>query len=140
MDFEPKIEEIKYLDSFACPQIYQRMYVAADGTAFMCGNDEMGGYPIGDAKLHGIHEIWHGEKLNAVRKKHLKPCGYMDVPVCTKCYLPRATVEDESAEISGLVFNVPNYVNAPGLVAGIPLQKSMKSGSDRKNKETETMI
>jgi len=87
-------EEIPYLAGFACPQLYQRLVVAADGRALLCANDEESDHVVGDATRQSIHEIWHGEPLQEIRRRHREPDGFKTVPVCTRCYLPRQTRDD----------------------------------------------
>jgi hypothetical protein len=56
-----------------------------------------------------VHQVWHGNKMQAVRDLHLRPRGFLQSPVCRKCYLPRVT-QDEAATVNGRTFLVKNYV------------------------------
>ena len=109
IDYLGNDSRIEYLDSFTCPQQYQRLVIGADGLVMKCSNDEENRDIIGDAKLQSVHEIWHGEKMGAVREQHKRDIGFMESPVCRRCYLPRKT-EEESAEVDGRSFLVHNYV------------------------------
>ena len=73
-----------------------------------CSNDEENREVIGDIKTESVHEVWHGEKLNAVRKLQKCDRGFMDSEVCRSCYLPRKTTE-EVAKIDERSFIVRNY-------------------------------
>ena len=109
IDYLGNDTHIEYLENFTCPQQYQRLVIGADGLVMKCSNDEENQEVIGDVNKQTVHEIWHGEKMNAVRELHKRDRGFMESAVCRKCYLPRKT-EDESAEVSGRSFKVKNYV------------------------------
>lgn len=111
IDYLQKDTDIVYIENFSCPQLYQRLVVGADGLAMMCSNDEEGGNIIGDANKQSIHEIWHGEALNDARTLHKKQNGFMELDVCKKCYLPRATESSEKSVVNGREFSILNYVN-----------------------------
>lgn len=101
-------EGIVYVDEFACPQIYQRLVIGADGRALLCANDEEGRYLLGDANQQSIYEIWHGEPLEKVRSLHQKG-AFRELAVCRDCYLPRET-KDEYASVNGRKIIVKNYI------------------------------
>ena len=111
IDYLGNDEEIVYEEGFSCPQLYQRIVVGSDGSVMMCSNDEDNTNVIGDANIQSLKEIWHGEKLNAVRSLHKCKNGFLNINVCKKCYLPRMTEDNEVASVNGLVFIVKNYVN-----------------------------
>jgi len=111
IDYLGKDDDIVYLNEFHCPQHYQRLVIGADGIAMMCSNDEQGSEPVGDANLQSIRDIWHGDKLRAMREKHQQPAGFKDIEVCRKCYLPRRTEDSEKAVINGREIVIENYVN-----------------------------
>jgi radical SAM protein with 4Fe4S-binding SPASM domain len=107
--------DVQFIDGFACPQQYQRLVIGADGLVMKCSNDEENREVIGDIKTQGVHEIWHGPKMQAVRDLHRQPNGFMQSPVCRKCYLPRKT-QDEEVTIDGRPVTVRNYVNRSQVV------------------------
>ena len=109
IDYLSKDTHIEYLENFTCPQQYQRLVIGADGLVMKCSNDEENREVIGDINNQTVHELWHGEKMTAVRELHKRDRGFMDSAVCRKCYLPRKT-EDEEAEVDGRTFTVKNYV------------------------------
>ena len=109
IDYLGKDHEISYLDSFTCPQQYQRLVIGADGLVMKCSNDEENREPIGNANLQTVHEIWHGKKMQEIREMQKKHQGFRKSPVCMKCYLPRQTI-DETATVNGREFVVKNYV------------------------------
>lgn len=108
IDYLGNDKHVEYLENFTCPQQYQRLVIGADGLVMKCSNDEENRELVGDIKQQTVHEIWHGEKLNAVRELHKRDRGFMESQVCRKCYLPRKTSE-EPAEIDGRSFIVRNY-------------------------------
>jgi radical SAM protein with 4Fe4S-binding SPASM domain len=111
IDYLGKDTDISYIENFVCPQHYQRLVIGADGLAMMCSNDEENSEFIGDANLETIHQIWHGKKMTAIRELQKKPKGFLEIPVCRKCYLPRTTEDGVQAKINGREFIVRIYVN-----------------------------
>lgn len=111
IDYLGKDTDIVYIDNFTCPQHYQRLVIGADGLAMMCSNDEENTVVIGDANKDSIFEIWHGEKLNKIREQHKKIDGFKEIPVCSKCYLPRKTEDTERVCINEREILIQNYVN-----------------------------
>lgn len=110
IDYLGNDTQIEYLDNFTCPQQYQRLVIGADGLVMKCSNDEENREIIGDINKESVHAVWHGEKMNRVRELHKTRHGFMQSPVCRKCYLPRKT-EDGIASIGGREFIVKNYVH-----------------------------
>jgi len=109
IDYLSNDTQIEYLDEFTCPQQYQRLVIGADGLVMKCSNDEENHEVIGDIKQETVHQVWHGEKMQAVRNMHLQPRGFMQSAVCRKCYLPRKT-EDEEGKVGARTFTVRNYM------------------------------
>ncbi len=108
--------DVLYEEGFLCPQHYQRLVIGTGGLAMMCSNDEEGSRVVGDANVQGICDIWHGMKLNKMRELHKKRNGFLEIPVCRKCYLPRLTEDTEMSIVSGREFIVKNYVNRKQVV------------------------
>lgn len=76
--------EIKKIEHFPCPQIWQRLMICWDGEARMCCGDWYGKYPLGNVRNKSIYDIWHGEKINKIRELHSE--GNFDkIPVCARC-------------------------------------------------------
>jgi len=111
IDYLGNDNDISYESNFSCCQLYQRMVVGADGRVMACSNDEEGTIIVGDAKNETIHDIWHGEAIARMRDIHRSQDGFMQVPVCSKCYLPRETEDSEIAHVNGREFTIRNYVN-----------------------------
>jgi len=102
---------IVYEQEFLCCQHYQRLVIGADGRVMMCSNDEESAVTIGDAAKETVHSIWHGERLNQLRTLHRQPDGFKQVPLCTRCYLPRKTEDGETAALNGRTVSINNYLN-----------------------------
>lgn len=115
IDYLGNDTQIEYLDNFTCPQQYQRLVIGADGLVMKCSNDEENREIIGDVNSESVHAVWHGEKMAQVRELHKRPLGFMQSPVCRKCYLPRKT-EDEIGSIDGREFIVKNYAHRAQVV------------------------
>lgn len=102
-------EPIEYVNNFSCPQLYQRLVVSSQGKVCFCTNDDFAQHPIGDANIQSIYEIWHGDLLNDIRKKHLNN-QFLCVDVCSKgCYVPRKMVETETCTINGRHITILDY-------------------------------
>ena len=110
IDYLRKDQDIVYEDSFSCPQFYQRLVIGSDGKVMMCSNDEDGKVIIGDIYQDSIHQIWHGEKLNAIRDKHSADNGFLEVDPCKECNYPRATEVNEYATVNGRQISIENYI------------------------------
>ncbi len=110
IDYLGKDEEIIYEESFACPQLYQRLIVGADGNVLLCTNDEDGRYVLGNAKHQSIYEIWHGKRREKILKLH-EANKFKEIELCRRCYLPRAVEENECAYVNEKKVIIKNYVN-----------------------------
>lgn len=110
IDYLHKDTDIVYEDGFVCPQHYQRLVISSNGNAAMCSNDDNVEVVVGDANRQTIHEIWHGEPLERIRRVHAAG-EFKSIPSCARCYYPRKAVANESAVINGRVIHVENYIN-----------------------------
>ncbi len=110
IDYLDQDTDIVYDEKFSCPQLYQRLVVTADGKALLCSNDEENMQVIGDLTRETIYDVWHGSRLEEIRKLHKKTGGFKQIPVCRKCYLPRATHENEVCVVRGRKIAIPNYI------------------------------
>ena len=110
IDYLDNDEDIVYDENFSCPQLYQRIIIAADGQVLMCSNDEENMNVIGDIKHEKLYDIWHGKRLQKIRDKHKEKGGFKEIAVCRKCYLPRATEENEEVTVNGRKIIIKNYV------------------------------
>lgn len=110
IDYLGNDTDIEYEKGFSCPQLYQRIVVAADGAMMMCSNDEENSMVLGNAYVDSLHSVWHGEKLNEIRCKQKEEGGFMEFGVCRRCYLPRLTESEEEFSINGETYKIQNYV------------------------------
>lgn len=76
----------------------------------MCSNDEENTEVMGDAWKQTIYEIWHGKNLSRMRDLHRSGKGFLKIPVCRKCYLPRETEDGEKVTVNGREIIIENYV------------------------------
>ncbi len=110
IDYLFKDTKIEYECNFTCPQQYQRLVIGADGLVMKCSNDEENEEIMGDIKNQSVHQVWHGDKLNAIRNLQIQDQGFLKSEVCKRCYVPRLTNEEEH-QVSGRKFIVRNYVD-----------------------------
>lgn len=112
--FEPlidysKADKLVYEDDFCCPLLYQRIEVGFDGKVHPCCANNGTRMVVGDASNESIYEVWHGEKLSALRKTH-EENKFFKVPTCKDCFLTRK-LENGSVEMIGQrEFVVKQYV------------------------------
>jgi hypothetical protein len=66
-----------------CEQLWQRLSVLWDGTVTVCCNDFDGFLAIGRIGVDSLIDLWRGEKLMNLRKRH-KNLNF-DGLVCSKC-------------------------------------------------------
>tara|TARA_B110000444_G_scaffold90697_1_gene85697 strand:- start:36809 stop:38077 length:1269 start_codon:yes stop_codon:yes gene_type:complete len=116
IDYLCNDKDIVYEDNFSCPQLYQRVVVGSDNQVMMCSNDENGDAIIGNAKYQTIHEIWHGKRMNLMRKLHAMEDGFKKVHVCKICYYPRKTEGSETAKVGEREINIENYINRSQII------------------------
>jgi len=78
--------EIKKRENFVCSQLFQRLFVHFDGKIGLCCVDYDAENNLGNAWKDSIKDVWLGEKLQKIRKTHIKgKCDEIDL--CSKCHL-----------------------------------------------------
>lgn len=68
----------------ACIRPFRELNVWANGKAVLCCEDWNEDYVVGDLNTQTLAEIWHGERLQEVRRAHAGGCGG-DIPLCASC-------------------------------------------------------
>jgi len=116
IDYLGKDSNIIYEDNFSCPQLYERLFVAADGKVMMCNNDEFEKHVIGNIMKESIFDIWHGEKLTRIRKLHGEKDGFKQLEMCRKCFYPRKTEVSEIVMVKGRKILIENYINRKQII------------------------
>ncbi len=114
-DWRHNDNEIIYDENFSCSVLYQRLVVGSDGQVIMCIYDENGDNIIGNANEQSIYEIWHGEKLNKIRKIHANG-DFLNLEICRKCLLPRKVERNETAIVQDREIWIENYVNRKQMI------------------------
>jgi radical SAM protein with 4Fe4S-binding SPASM domain len=67
-----------------CRMLWRNLSVHADGKVSACCHDSEDELIIGNVEDEDLHEIWHGDKLNFLRKLHME--NNLDgIPICQKC-------------------------------------------------------
>jgi radical SAM protein with 4Fe4S-binding SPASM domain len=67
-----------------CRQLWQRLLVTSTGDIHMCCGDFRMRHPIGNVREHTLHQVWHGRKLNAIRRQH-RDGRFDNLPLCQNC-------------------------------------------------------
>jgi radical SAM protein with 4Fe4S-binding SPASM domain len=126
VDYMREIPEniLAYEENFACSMLYQRLVIGADGKVMICSNDEETDHPIGNSYDSTIHELWHSKEMQSYRELHLGKDGFKKIDICRRCYMPRATIEEQSS-VRGRPLIVRNYLNNEDFTTSIDnIQKS----------------
>jgi len=71
-------------DRIVCPYPFYSMAVNFDGTVSVCCADWSHGTVVGDVRKNSLLEIWKGEGLNLLRRKHLLG-QRADIAACANC-------------------------------------------------------
>lgn len=71
---------------FPCPQLWQRLTIAWDGTVYSCLGDNACRDPLGNVRDTTLYDIWHGEKMNRLREMHGR-YEADDIEKCSHCDL-----------------------------------------------------
>jgi radical SAM protein with 4Fe4S-binding SPASM domain len=108
IDYHHNDTDIEYVPNFTCYQPFQRLVIRSNGEAVMCSNDDMGQVVVGDARTQTVREIWHGERMERIRKDHIGHRALETIDVCKRCYVPRARVFEE-ATVLGRKVRIENY-------------------------------
>ena len=90
-----------------CPQIWQRLMIAWNGDVMMCCSDWYKKNCLGNVNNTSAKEIWHGQKLESIRKLHLQ--SRLDlVAACKDCNIQDSYVFKlvDQKEISTTGLNV----------------------------------
>lgn len=116
IDYLGNDQDIMYENNFFCPQLYQRIFIASNGLAYMCNSDEIGKHPIGNSNNETVYSIWHGKILSQMRTMHAQKNGFMQLDICKSCFYPRATEKNEIANVNGREIVIENYINRSQII------------------------
>lgn len=87
-DITGKINENTPLPDWFCSQLWQRLFVLADGDVVPCCRGVLNGYEkpfvIGNIFKDSIKKLWNNKKLNAMRKAHREGRSH-DIAMCRRC-------------------------------------------------------
>ena len=108
IDYLHKDAQIEYIENFTCPVLWQRLAVGSDGQVMLCNNDEYNEQVVGNANEQTLYDIWHGEKLQEVRRLHVRHLGVEKLIPCRKCYYPRRTVPNQG-RVGRRTITIENY-------------------------------
>lgn len=114
-DLRYKDTDIEYKEDFFCAALYQQLVIGADGEVVLCINDELGDCKLGNVRVQSVYDIWHGELMNDLRRKHNDGLWHECAP-CKKCALPRKKEFTESFKVDGRTIRVENYVNRKQII------------------------
>ena len=83
--------------SWSCPQLWQRMVVACDGTIIPCNEDHKAIMRLGNAKDTNIKDIWTSANLNRIRAIHQYGESHI-LSVCSICPLRAGDIDEKIKE------------------------------------------
>ena len=72
------------VEQVPCPFIFERLNIDSRGNVMVCGYDISSNTSMGNITQQSIQEIWHGEKFEFYREKHLRLLGG-DIGMCAEC-------------------------------------------------------
>lgn len=102
--------DIEFVEEFTCPSIYQRLFVCSDGRCIVCCFDMNGNNIVGDANTTSVYDIWHGQKLEQVRKILDKKDGFKEIPICRGCIYPRKIESKGFVNVNGRKVEYYEYI------------------------------
>ena len=74
--------------NFVCQYPWQRITVAYDGTVPNCISDWNKADILGDLSRESIRDIWHGERMNLFRQRHMNGTRMEHYEACRRCQRP----------------------------------------------------
>ena len=107
--------KVEFENNFSCPQLYQRLVITSNGMTRLCANDSGQEMFIGDANTQSIFELWHSDQIKNARNSHANFTAMKDIPICSKCHLPRKT-ESEEINIAGRTLFIKKYTGRSQII------------------------
>lgn len=101
VDTSRPVHERECVKDFICSSLYQRVFVCSNGEVVACCQDYNSEAIVGDAAKESIYDIWHGEKLNSLRKVLDQPDGFKKISLCSKCVMPSILKQIGTVKING---------------------------------------
>lgn len=86
-DPEKSADPTPYLppeEQVPCPFIFERLNIDSRGKVMVCGFDIAATTDMGNIHEQTIKEIWHGERFEFYRQKHLNKTGE-EIEICKNC-------------------------------------------------------
>ncbi|MEW5949898.1 MAG: radical SAM protein [Thermodesulfobacteriota bacterium] len=71
-------------ETWACPQLWQRMTIERDGTILACNNDDFRNLSPGNARELSVYESWHSPVVQRARELHKEGKSHL-VRACIGC-------------------------------------------------------
>ena len=100
LDYRADVLDRTELNGWACPQLYQRLIVLADGDIVPCCRAISGGtgkqIVLGNVKIMSIKEAWSGDKMQMLRSMHESGKSH-EVDMCARCGLRKDMVKKVGA-------------------------------------------
>ena len=94
-DYANEKVDKKELSNWFCCQLWQRLFILADGTVMPCCRAMKGGNEIrtnlGNVKDRKIEDIWQSKLMKEMRKLHFKGKSHL-VPMCMRCGLRKEVI------------------------------------------------
>lgn len=82
IDYSDNLERSIIMKDWICPQLWQRLFIWADGTVHPCCCLESD--QVGDIHSETIEEIWRNPFMTLLREGHRKGKSH-EIPMCRKC-------------------------------------------------------
>lgn len=95
-DYAGKVRDDTPLPHWYCSQLWQRMFILADGTILPCCRAMEGGnqslYILGNYKDIQLKDAWKGNKLTLLRKAHREGMSH-SIEMCQRCGLRKEVIK-----------------------------------------------
>jgi len=95
-DFNVKVDDNTVLPDWYCSQLWQRLFVLADGDILPCcrgiqgDNEKM--MVLGSVYNDSIKKVWNGKKMNNLRKAHKDGKSHL-IKMCRSCGLRKEVIK-----------------------------------------------
>ena len=91
-----------------CYRFNRCAYILYNGDLIPCCADWSRSMVLGNVKEMSLKDIWHGEKLNAIRKSFLTGDRNMLPEICQKCEVTRLRMRSHR-NLSGIYQKIQSY-------------------------------
>jgi len=101
LNWDSKEEDATYLENWACAQLWQRLFVLADGDVLPCCRAIQGGTSklevLGSAFNESLENLWKGKRMTELRTLHKLGQSHK-IKMCRICSIRKAIIKKRKEE------------------------------------------